>query len=374
MRAPRRRPLPPLVLAAGAATAVVAAVGAPGSASAAAGQVWPAFVLVLGLLLVGFAAAEDGAFTAAARLLRLLPGGTVTRYVVSMGLVALVSTLLNLDTAVTFLTPVLVLLARDCGDPVAPFLYGSVFTANSASLLLPGSNLTNLIVVHEARLTGSRFAGQMTLPWLLAVAATITVSAVALRLLRARPHGRDRLPRAAGHRPVASIVATVAVTVVLLVLNSPALPVLAIGLVTVAVVTLRDPDVRRRAGRSIDLVTVAGLFGLAVAAGALGREWLAPAHALAAAGRWETAGIGALGAVVANNLPAAALLAAHPVAHPRALLIGLDVGPNIAVTGSLSAVLWLQAAALVDARPSARRYTAVGAVVAAVAIPLAVLG
>ena len=58
---------------------------------------------------------------------------------------------------------------------------------------------------------------------------------------------------------------------------------------------------------------------------------------------------GALSWLVVNNLPAAVLFSAHAPAHSRALLIGLDLGPNLAVTGSLSALLWYRAARTVGA-------------------------
>lgn len=63
-----------------------------------------------------------------------------------------------------------------------------------------------------------------------------------------------------------------------------------------------------------------------------------------------------------NNLPATVLLAAQAPSHPNALLLGLDLGPNLAVTGSLSAALWLQAARGVGARPSIAAYTRFGVV------------
>ncbi len=72
---------------------------------------------------------------------------------------AAVTAVLNLDTAVVFVTPVLLHAARQRGVAEAPFLYGAVFMANSASLLLPGSNLTNLIVLAHEPVTGSTFAG-----------------------------------------------------------------------------------------------------------------------------------------------------------------------------------------------------------------------
>jgi len=63
-----------------------------------------------------------------------------------------------------------------------------------------------------------------------------------------------------------------------------------------------------------------------------------------------------------NNLPAAVLFSAHAPLHPRALLLGLDLGPNLAVTGSLSAYLWLRAARGVGSRPSILKYPRVGVV------------
>jgi len=53
---------------------------------------------------------------------------------------------LNLDTSVVFLTPVLLQTARFRSVKEEAFLYGSIFMANAASLLLLGSNLTNILV------------------------------------------------------------------------------------------------------------------------------------------------------------------------------------------------------------------------------------
>jgi len=77
--------------------------------------------------------------------------------------------------------------------------------------------------------------------------------------------------------------------------------------------------------------------------------------------------------VVVNNLPAAALLSAHPPAHPRALLLGLDLGPNIAVTGSLSAIFWLRVARANDARPTLLRYSLLGVILVPLTLTLALL-
>jgi arsenical pump membrane protein len=59
--------------------------------------------------------------------------------------------------------------------------------------------------------------------------------------------------------------------------------------------------------------------------------------------------------------------------HPRALLIGLDLGPNLVVTGSLSAIFWLQVAKREGASPSVRTYSAVGIVLVPLSIMAALL-
>jgi arsenical pump membrane protein len=85
----------------------------------------------------------------------------------------------------------------------------------------------------------------------------------------------------------------------------------------------------------------------------------------------QTAALGAVASVLVNNLPAAVLLGSGAPAHPRSLLFGLNIGPNLAVTGSLSALVWWQAARSVGARPSAPRYSAVGILLAPAAIAAA---
>ncbi len=266
----------------------------PDAISAAASQAWPAFALVTGLLLVGVVADRDGLFAAAGGRLSQLPLRPRALLVAALGLVAVVTAVLNLDTAVFFLTPVLLHLARHRGIDEAPFLYGTVFMSNAASLFLPGSNLTNLIVLHHERVSGATFLARM---WPAAIAAVVTTT----------------------------LILTIAFWRTL---GAPA----------------------------------------AVSVGSVGRWWHGPEHLVNSFDRWQTAATGALGAICLNNLPAAMLLSANVPAHSRALLIGLNLGPNLAVTGSLSAVLWLRVARSNDARPSARTYTLLGLVVVPVSI------
>jgi arsenical pump membrane protein len=324
---------------------------------AAVGQAWPAFTLVAGLLLIGAVAADEGLFeTVGARLARTRLGARPLLLVL-LGLVAAVTAVLNLDTSVVFLTPVLVHAARRRGLDERPFLYGSVFMANSASLLLPGSNLTNLLVLHADPTSSVRFGAGMLPAWLAACSVTAAFLAVAFRFEpgRADAGGLPPLPLGVG------AAATLAAATLVLVLRNAALPVLAIGLVASAIRRLRP---------RLDARALALLFALTVALGAFARAWNGPAQLLNSSGRGATAALAALASVLVNNLPAAVFFSAQPPPHPRALLLGLDLGPNLAVTGSLSAFLWLQAARMVDAKASIRTYSRLGALL----VPLTLAG
>lgn len=328
----------------------------------AAGQVWPAFALVTGLLLVGVVAEQDGLFAAAGRGLARAPGGTRAVYVVALSLVAVVTAILNLDTSVFFLTPMLLHLARARRVDEAPFLYGAVFMSNAASLFLPGSNLTNLIVLHGEHVSGATFFART---WPAALTATVSTAVLLLALFR-RELAQESSPQQEQSSPRlrVGLVAVLASSVLVLVLSAPALPVLAVGVA--AVIADRAP--RRRITAAVDVRVLAGLFALAVLLGGLGRWWHGPASLLHSLDDWETAGAGALASLVVNNLPASVLLTPTPPVHGRSLLLGLNLGPNLAITGSLSAFLWLRVARSLGARPSAVRYTQCGLVL----VPLSI--
>lgn len=336
----------------------------------AAGQARGPFLLVAGLLMLGLVADRDGVFDwAAARLLgvtdhprRLLA--------VALALVAIVTALLNLDTAVVFLTPVLIGAARGAGTGVEPFLYGSVLMANASSLLLPGANLTNLLVLAGEPVSGATFVARV-LPAALAAAVVTALGLLALQGRRPGGVAPDEGVRgAAPARPRAlGVVACAIAAVLVLVLRDPSLPVLAVGVVAVAARRVE----REAVVEAVGPLALLGLFSVAVLLGALARTWSGPADLLASASPAETTAIGALAAILVNNLPAAVLLSASPPPHPRALLLGLNVGPNLAVTGALSSYLWFKAARGAGEQPSALRFSIVGAPLAIAAMAIALL-
>jgi arsenical pump membrane protein len=352
------------------AAAAVALALDSGHARAAAAQSWRAFVLVTGLLLVGVVAADDGLFGWLASRLDAIPGSGRRLFFCGLVLVAVTTAVLNLDTAVVFLTPVMVAAARRRGVDEQPFLYGTIFMVNASSLFLPGSNLTNLIVIGHEHVAGSEFLRRM-LP--AALGATV-VTALAIWLLERPRLGRGRLrPTTAPPPGPLGVIATAGVVVLLLASSDPALAVLGLGIVATIVLALRGRLSRSDLLEAVNPVALAAVFCVAVALGTLARSWSAPADLMAHSARVPTAVIGALAAVLLNNLPAAALLSAGTVDHARALLIGLNIGPNLVVTGSLSAFLWLQAARNAGARPSIARYSRLGVIVAPAGIAGALL-
>ncbi len=293
-------------------------------------------------------------------------------YLGTVVLVVSVTTLLNLDTSVTFLTPVLVYAARSRGEGEAPLIYACLLLSNAGSLMLPGSNLTNLIVLGHLHLSGGAFFAHMALAALAAAAVTaLVVGAVHQRDLRT-----TITPRQGHERPVLGVgaVAVVAVTVLVVGLHSPAIPVAVVGVAAVLLRSLRS-DSTTSAGAAVRILGIpvlVGLFGLAVALGTLGRSWSGPATLLSHLDAWGTAFVAAVTSVLVNNLPAASLLAARQPPHPYELLVGLNVGPNMFVTGSLAWVLWLRAARAAGGRPDVTRASLLGLASAPLAIAAAV--
>ena len=358
---------------------LAALVAAPSHARAAAAQDWPAFVLVAGLLLVGLVAEEDGLFEAGGRALALIAPNGLALYVGTVVLVVAVTTLLNLDTAVTFLTPVLVYAARGRGEGEAALLYACLLLSNAGSLMLPGSNLTNLIVLGHLHLSGGAYFAHMALPAVgAAVATAVVVGAIHHRTLRTTMTTTTTTANAAtAERPVLGVglAAVATVTMLVLALRAPALPVAAVGAGAVALRSARRGRTGRSATdalRSLGLPLLIGLFGLAVALGTLGRSWSGPATLLSHLDPWGTAAAAALTSVLVNNLPAASLLAARQPPHPYTLLVGLNVGPNLFVTGSLAWVLWLRAARSAGGKPDVRRASVLGLLSVPVALVVAV--
>jgi arsenical pump membrane protein len=267
---------------------------------------------------------------------------------------ATVTAVLSLDATVVLLTPIVFATAARLRTSPRPHVYACSHLANSASLLLPVSNLTNLLAFHASGLSFMRFAGLMALP----TAAAIAVEWVVLTRFFAVDLHRPR--RARADEEDRSPLPRFAVTVVALTLAGFGLSsVLGIAPVWVAVAgaaAITAPALARRATTTRTLVLAAEpsflvfVLGLGVIVRAASDNGLADAaRALLPSGVAlpELLAVAAVSAVLANlvnNLPATLILV--PVAAPSgaaavlAVLIGVNVGPNLTYVGSLATLLW----------------------------------
>ena len=280
-------------------------------------------------------------------------------------MIAVVTALLNLDTSVAFLTPTLLYAARSRGGGEAPLLYGCVLLSNAGSLFLPGANLTNLIVLGHFHVSGLEILSHMWAPALAALVVTAAVIAVierrSLRLASVAVPEREPFTLGIG------AVAVAASTLCVLVLDSPAIAVAIIGIGAVGIRIARGREQVRPALGVVGVPTLVGLFGLATAARDLGSGLVGtcgppfPSRPVGHRSRCRGSS-----SVLVNNLPAASLLAARTPAHPYALLIGLNVGPNLFVTGALSWLIWMRSARVAGFRPSLARASRIGVL----AVPL----
>jgi Na+/H+ antiporter NhaD/arsenite permease-like protein len=348
-----------------------------------ADRVWPILLFVIAITIVTELAAEAGLFTVIAeRTSRWGLGRAWLLWLLVLVLAVVSTVFLSLDTSAVLLTPVVVLLARHSGLSPLPFALTTVWMANTASLLLPVSNLTNLLAEHELHgMSPLGFAALMAVPALIA----IVIPAAALFLIYRRELGRRYRPSQASAADdrvllVASGV-TVAALIPLLVSGLPVwIPAVAAAVTLGGFFVARRPAVLRFGLLPWQLVLLAaGLFVVVEAAHSLGLGALLSAvsgHGTGPLDLLQLAASGAVGANAVNNLPA--YLALEPVAGSpvrlAALLIGVNAGPLITPWASLATLLWHERLRSLDVSISWRRYSLLGLLVAPVTVVLATLG
>jgi len=353
-------------------------------AAAIAERVWPVLLFAVSITVVAELAAEAGVFAAVAERTARAARGRAWLLWLFVVLLAVVSTaFLSLDTTAVLLTPVVVLVARHNGLPPLPFALTTVWLANTASLLLPVSNLTNLLALHALG-----FSDPLRFVSLLIVPATISivVPCVALLLLFRREL-RQRFEPAAAVAPDDRVLFWIAaaVLVVILPLLITGIPVW-IPATAGAAVLATAFAIRHRTAVKFGLLPwqlvlfAGGLFLVVEAAHSLGLT----AVLAQLAGSGDSLGAllrlslsGALGANAVDNLPA--YLALEPVAGTSparlaALLIGVNVGPLITPWASLATLLWHSRLKALDVELRWSRYLVLGLVVAPVTVVAATLG
>jgi arsenical pump membrane protein len=381
----RPRGLPEAVAAVPAA-AIVVAVGAVSwsHVRSETSRLWPVVLFLAAILALAALCNVEGLFTAAGAALARGAHGSPLRLLAGVFAVAsLVTAVLSLDATVVLLTPVVFATAARVGARPKPHVYATAHLANSASLLLPVSNLTNLLAFAASGLSFLRFTELMALPWLVAIGLEYVV----FRRFFARDLASSSTGPSVADPPVVPVFTLVVVGLTLLgfvatsaVSLNPAWAAFA-GVVVLGVRALRDGRTTVVAlARSANVPFCAFVLALGVVVQAvvdnglrsgLG-DILPSGHSLSA-----LLGIAVLAAVLANvvnNLPA--VLALVPIAAVGgsgpllAVLIGVNLGPNLTYAGSLATLLWRRVLQDHDAEPSVVEFSRLGLLT----VPLTLVG
>jgi arsenical pump membrane protein len=313
-------------------------------------RVAPVLCFLVMITLTAELADEAGVFHVAAdRAARLARGSVLGLFFVVVALASASTIFLSLDTTAVLLTPVVLSVAELSGLPPLPFAMTVVWLANTASLLLPVSNLTNLLAFHHLGGDARAFVAHTAAPALIAIAGTVAVMLVRYRRdLR----GRFTLPS----EPVVApdpVLLRIGITVCLAIGPAviggipPWLVATAAAAVLSAAFAWRRPKVLRPALLPWRVVlAVAGLFVVVEALQQHGLDDVLASVTGTGAGLIDllrVTGVAAGAANLVNNLPAYVALQPTAMSADRsvALLIGTNVGPHILPWGSLATVLWM---------------------------------
>ncbi|SFV06850.1 arsenite efflux membrane protein ArsB [Methylobacterium sp. 174MFSha1.1] len=355
------------------------------------------YLFLVGMMLMSEVARKEGLFDWLAGIAVRTAKGSATRLFTLVYLVGTVVTVfLSNDACAVVLTPAVYAATRAAKvENPLPYLFICAFIANAASFVLPISNPANLVVFAEHMPPLTRWLSLFALPSALAILATYLV-------LRLTQNGTLRRQQVATEVETASlsrtgivaglgIVATGAVLIGASALGRDlGLPTFVAGLATTLIVLAL-----KRGSGAVEVVKdvswsvlplVAGLFVLVEALEKTGvlamiaAELQRAATAAPAETAWGAGALIAFACNLVNNLPAgliagAAVQAAHvPEKVAGAVLIGVDLGPNLSVTGSLATILWLTAIRREGQDVSFWSFLKLGALVMPPALALALAG
>ncbi|HXD64283.1 MAG TPA: SLC13 family permease [Solirubrobacteraceae bacterium] len=349
----RRAPDWAVAVAAAVVVVIVGALSLHG-ARTALGRLGPTVGFLAALLVLADGCRRAGVFDALGALMAF---GSRRRPRRLMGVVflaaATTTAVLSLDATIVLLTPIVFATAARLPTSPRPHVYACSHLANSASLLLPVSNLTNLLAFTACGVSFTRFAALMALPWLVAIA----IEWVVLSRVFADDLRQAAEPAPAGEGAPRPHLPAFALTVVALTLVGFGIssivgvaPVWFAAAGAVALTLRRPPDsvgALVSAAEPTFLVFVLALGVVVTAAGVNGLSSVVDSVTPHGSSLLALLGVAAVSAVLANlvnNLPATliivAVVSASAPAGVLAMLIGVNVGPNLTYVGSLATLLW----------------------------------
>lgn len=371
---------------AGAALLLVFGLMPVSAAIGAVGKGVDVYLFLIGMMLLSEVARKEGLFDWVAATAAIHSRGSPARLfalVYATGVVT--TTFLSNDATAVVLTPAVYAAAKKARADPLPLLFACALIANAASFVLPISNPANLVLYGGRMPPLGQWFASFALPSLASIVVTFLVLrwTERKRLTGTCEHDVTRTPLTRGGK--AALIGIAATAVLLLIVSARdeqlGLPTAIVGIVTmlaVCALARQSPiGIARDVSWSV-LPLVAGLFVLVEALDRTGviaqvAQSLRGASAQPLQAAALSGSILAVGSNLINNLPAGliastAVAQAHP---PRvvvdALLIGVDLGPNLSITGSLATILWLQAIRKEGEDIGFWRFLKVGAV----AMPLA---
>jgi arsenical pump membrane protein len=339
------------------------------------------YLFLIGMMLIAELARREGLFDyLAAYAVEHARGSPQRLFLLVYAVGTLVTILLSNDATAIVLTPAVYAASRAAGASPLPYLFVCAFIANAASFVLPISNPANLVVFGERMPHLADWLRQFTLPSI----AAIVLTYAALRLSQRRALNEEKL-RTDVDKPHLSREGRFAAfgigAIALVLLTASALdvqlglPTFVCGIVTATAVLLASrqspwPTIKGMSWGVLPLV--AGLFVMVEALGHVGSigQLSALLHDGVAqspvGAMWGAGLITAVADNIANNLPvglvAGSVAGTDHLPQPviRAILIGVDLGPNLSVTGSLATILWLTALRREKIEVSAWQFLKVG--------------
>jgi arsenical pump membrane protein len=378
----------------GAAILVVCGLLPWGEALHAVGRGTDVYLFLTGMMLLSEVARREGLFDWLAVFAVRRSGGSARRlFLLIYAVGTVVTAFLSNDATAVVMTPAVFASARRAKADPLPYLFVCAFIANAASFLLPISNPANLVLYGDHMPPLGIWLAHFLLPSALSIGATLgALLLIERRHLSGTVHSEVAQP-ALSRGGLAAAIGIASTAVVLLAASAfdipLGLPTAIAGGVTAAFVLWRKREAPWETLRGVSwlvLPLVAGLFVLVEGLRHTGvltllADWLhTQAEHSVRTVAWG-AGIGlALVCNIMNNLPAGLIASTTVTAGhlPRpvtdALLVGVDLGPNLSITGSLATILWLTAIRREGEDVTFMAFLARGAIVMPIALLLALAG
>ena len=352
-------------------------------------------LFLIGMMLLSELAREHGVFDWLSSVAIRSANGSCTRlFTLVYGIGTLVTIFMSNDATAVVLTPAILSAVRKAKVQPLPYLFACALIANAASFVLPISNPANLVVFHAGGMPPlGRWLLSFGVPSLLSIAATYAAMRLLFRQdLRAEFEGEaeGKPLNSEGRLVLAGLAAMIVVLLAASTLKKDlGLPTCLAALAITAVVSVRSRSNPLPLAREISwgtLALVAGLFLMVDAVESLGAlqltsSWLAWAqHLPSVAGAMVTGFAVAVANNLVNNLPLGLIAGGTlQAAHAKgvladAVLIGVDLGPNLSITGSLATILWLLALRKEELDVSFWDFLTVGAIAMPIALVLSIGG